>query len=62
MNLDFEKGNGFEYSNEEVDVAVGLKKGNTDLKDQIDKILAGITEEERQKIMEEAIKNQPLGN
>ena len=60
--ITFEKGKGFEYSNEEVDVAVGLKKGNTDLKDQIDKILAGITEEERQKIMEDAIKNQPLEN
>lgn len=60
--ITFEKGKGFDYSNEEVDVAIGLKKGNTDLKDQVDKILAGITEEQRQEIMEGAIKNQPLGN
>ena len=60
--ITFEKGNGFEYSNDEVDVAVGLKKGNTELEEKINKILAGISEEQRQKIMEEAIKNQPLGN
>ena len=60
--ITFEKGNGFEYSNDEVDVAVGLKKGNAELEEKINKILAGISEEQRQKIMEEAIKNQPLGN
>ena len=35
-----------------------LKKGS-DLKDKINEILAEISEEERQQIMEEAIKNQP---
>ena len=41
---------------------MGLKKGNAELEEKINKILAGISEEQRQKIMEEAIKNQPLGN
>ncbi|MCH7322630.1 transporter substrate-binding domain-containing protein [Solibacillus sp. MA9] len=39
-------------------VAVGLKKGS-DLTEQINKVLAEISEEERQKIMEDAIANQP---
>ena len=60
--ITFEKGKGFEYSNDEVDVAVGLKKGNTELGEKINTILSGISEEQRQKIMEDSIKNQPLGN
>ena len=35
-----------------------LKKGS-DLKEKINEVLADISEEERQQIMEEAIKNQP---
>lgn len=49
---------GFEADESDTAVAVGLKKGS-DLKDKINKILAEISEEERQQIMEEAIKNQP---
>lgn len=39
-------------------IAVGLKKGSS-LTEQINKILADISEDERQKIMEDAIANQP---
>ena len=39
-------------------VAVGLKKGS-DLREQINKVLAEISEEERQQLMEDAIANQP---
>ncbi|ATP40217.1 ABC transporter substrate-binding protein [Solibacillus sp. R5-41] len=39
-------------------VAVGLKKGSN-LAEQINKVLAEIPEEERQKLMEDAIANQP---
>lgn len=39
-------------------IAVGLKKGSA-LKEDIDKVLAEITEEERQTLMEDAIANQP---
>ena len=49
---------GFEADEEETAVAVGLKKGN-ELTDKINEILTGISEEERQKIMDAAIHNQP---
>lgn len=49
---------GFVADEEETAVAVGLKKGS-DLTKQINDILAGITEEDRQNIMDTAIKNQP---
>ncbi len=49
---------GFETSEDDTAVAVGLKKGN-DFIEQINKTLAGISEEKRQEIMDTAIKNQP---
>lgn len=56
--VEFAEGKGFEASDEDVAVAVGLKKGNPDL-EKINEILAGISEEERIRLMDEAIKNQP---
>ncbi|MBE5967341.1 MAG: transporter substrate-binding domain-containing protein [Lachnospiraceae bacterium] len=49
---------GFETSEEDTAIAVGIQKGS-ELKDQINEILAGISEEERQEIMDTAIVNQP---
>lgn len=49
---------GFVTSEEETAIAVGLEKGS-ELKDKINEALKGISNEERLKIMEEAIKNQP---
>ncbi|MEK3997301.1 transporter substrate-binding domain-containing protein [Psychrobacillus sp. FSL K6-2365] len=49
---------GFKAKEEDTAVAVGLKKGS-DLTDKINEILAEITEEERQEIMDKAINNQP---
>ena len=49
---------GFEADESDTAIAAGLKKGS-DLKEKINAILAEISEEERQQIMEEAIKNQP---
>ncbi len=40
-------------------IAVGLKKGS-ELASKINAVLAKITTEDRQKLMEEALKNQPL--
>ena len=54
----FDAGKGFDYSTDEGAVAVGIKKGS-DLKDQINKVLAGITEDDRQSMMKTAIANQP---
>lgn len=55
----FNEGKGFEASEDDTAVAVGIKKGNNELVDKINEILAGISEEERVEIMDNAIKNQP---
>lgn len=49
---------GFETSEDDTAVAVGLQKGS-DLAEAINETLAGISEEERQEIMDTAIQNQP---
>jgi putative lysine transport system substrate-binding protein len=49
---------GFETSEDDTAIAVGLKK-DSDLTDKINEVLAGISEEERTSIMDAAIKNQP---
>jgi len=49
---------GFETSEEDTAIAVGLEKGS-DLTEQINESLKAIAEEERQEIMDTAIKNQP---
>lgn len=55
----FEAGKGFTTSDDDTAIAVGIKKGNEELVTKINEILAGISEEERMKIMDDAIKNQP---
>ncbi len=60
MFISFNKETGFKYETDEVYVSIGMKQGNEELAEKINKILEGITPEQRQKIMEEAIKNQPL--
>lgn len=49
---------GFEAPEHDTAIAIGLKKGS-DLKDKINEVLSQISEEERQKLMDDAIKNQP---
>lgn len=49
---------GFVTSDEDTAIAVGVVKGSK-LIEKINEILAGISEEERQSIMDTAIKNQP---
>lgn len=49
---------GFKTSDDDTAIAVGLQK-DSELKDKINEILAGISEEERTEIMDAAIKNQP---
>lgn len=56
----FDEGNGFEASEDDTAVAVGVKKGSEELVAKINEILAGISEEERVEIMDNAIKNQPV--
>jgi putative lysine transport system substrate-binding protein len=50
---------GFETSPDDTAIAVGIKKGNEDLVDRINAILAEITAEDQQSIMDQAILNQP---
>lgn len=50
---------GFETSSDDTAVAVGLQKGS-DLTEKINEILAGISEEDRIAIMDDAIKSQPV--
>jgi putative lysine transport system substrate-binding protein len=49
---------GFETSDDDTAIAVGLQKGS-ELTEKINEILAGISEEDRNSIMDAAIKNQP---
>ncbi len=49
---------GFATNEEDTAISVGVAKGSN-LTDKINEILAGVSQDERQKLMEEAIKNQP---
>jgi len=51
-------GTGFTVSAEDVDIAVGLKKNST-LREQINSILSGLTQEMRDNLMKNAINQQP---
>ena len=52
---------GFETSPEDTAIAVGLNK-DSDLTEKINEILAGISKEKRQELMDNAIKNQPAND
>ena len=57
--ISFEGENGFTYEKSELDIAIGVKKGDEELVGKIDKILEEINPEQRTEIMNSAIKNQP---
>ena len=54
----FDEGQGFAASLEDTAISVALKKGNSDLA-KIDEIVATISKDERETLMEEALANQP---
>ncbi|MDK2807518.1 MAG: putative lysine transport system substrate-binding protein lysX2 [Clostridiales bacterium] len=58
--VEFAEGQGFVTSEEDTAVSVGVAKGS-ELTGKINEILAGISEEEREDLMDWAIKNQPGG-
>jgi len=60
MFISFEGDKGFEYSAENAAIAVGLVQGSGFLAD-INRVLAGISEDERHALMENAIRHQPAG-
>lgn len=59
--LDFTgKDDNFEVSEEEINIGISLKKGNTALKDSINGVLKDLTVEDFDRMMNDAIKVQPL--
>ena len=60
--IDFEGGTGFEVSDEETDLGIACKKGDTELVDKINEVLAGLSQEDRDAMMDEAVAAQPASN
>ena len=58
--LNFDGDKAFKASDEDVNMGIAIKKGNKELTEKINKALSDITEKERNEMMEEAIKDQPL--
>ena len=54
-----DSGEDFQVSDEEINIGIGLQKGNTVLKDAMNKVLSTMTADDFNKIMAEAIKIQP---
>lgn len=58
--LDFADGVGFQVSNEETDLGIPTQKGNTELVEKINAVLAKIPQEERDAMMDQAVASQPV--
>ena len=54
----FDLENGFTYNVDDAAIAMGIKK-DSDLTTQVNEVLAGISQEEREQLMKDAIANQP---
>lgn len=57
--VDFADGQGFQVSNEETDLGIACKKGNTELVEKINAVLAGLSQEDRDALMDQAVAAQP---
>jgi ABC-type amino acid transport substrate-binding protein len=57
--VEFDEGEGFKYSADDVSIAPGMKKGNPTLLEAVNRALGEISEEARLTLMEEMIKIQP---
>lgn len=61
--LDFtDTDDNFEVSDEDINIGISVKKGNTELLDKINGVLKKMTVEDYEKMLDEAIKVQPLSN
>ena len=59
--LDFGGGDGdFQVSDEDINIGISMKKGNTALKDAINEVLDTMTTDDYNTMMDEAISVQPL--
>ncbi len=56
--LEFTGQNGFQTNPEDVQIAIGMRKGDPDIQ-KVNQILSGISQKERTEIMDQAIKDQP---
>lgn len=61
--LEFGGGEGdFKVTDADTNIGISIKKGNTELKEALDSVLAKMTKEDFSNMMDEAIKAQPLSN
>lgn len=58
--VEFPEGQGFTASDDDVAIAAGIKKNNTELLDAVNAALSNISEEQRSELMKSAIENQPI--
>ena len=52
--------NGFEVSDEDINIGISVKKGNTELKSKLDAVLSTMNEAAFNSMMAQAIAVQPL--
>lgn len=57
--LDLSKGD-YQVSNEEVEIGISMRKGNSELQNKVNAVLDKMTENDYNKLMNDAIKVQPL--
>lgn len=57
--VEFTEGNGFQIDLSDTAVSIAVKKGNTELLNNIQKALDGLDEDTRKQMMEDATKRQP---
>lgn len=60
--LEMAEGQDFEASDEDINIGISLKKGNTELCEKLNEVLDGMTAEDFKEVMNEAIAVQPLTN
>ena len=60
--LEFEGEDGFEVSEEDINIGISVQKGNTELLDKLNEALATLTEDDFNTMMDEAIAKQPLAS
>lgn len=60
--LEMAEGQDFEASEEDINIGISLKKGNTELCEKLNSVLDNMTAEDFKEVMNEAIAVQPLTN
>lgn len=60
--LEMAEGQDFEASDEDINIGISLKKGNTELCEKLNSVLDNMTAEDFKEVMNEAIAVQPLTN